>query len=365
MRLPTWDEFARVEEQLNVLESPLDKSLFVVGPPGSGKTVLAMHRAKMMSNMKTEQPIAIVTYNRMLRHSLSLLSENSIEAYTMHSFVGKDYTKRTKTYPPEFERYVYDWKSMHNCLQDKRAGYSKSHLIVDEGQDLPQEFFEYVSRHVSRTMTVFADEDQALTDQRTTLEQIKTATGMSDPIILKQNHRNTPEISRLAEHFHSGRLPSATVHRRLTGEKPRLVQMQGLESTATFVSNWHQNRGGNIGVIVDGTGTGNEMHHRLTDQLKETRVDFYTNQQRNEESIKIFEPGVTILNARSAKGQEFDTVFILELEKFIPCRSDSESRVMYMLCARAKDYLFLMYGPDSLSAEAMATLPESNIIERA
>ena len=39
MRLPTWDELSSVKEQLDVLDFPLDRSLFVVGPPGSGKTV--------------------------------------------------------------------------------------------------------------------------------------------------------------------------------------------------------------------------------------------------------------------------------------------------------------------------------------
>ena len=37
MRLPTYDEISRDEEQLNVYETPFDESLFVVGPPGSGK----------------------------------------------------------------------------------------------------------------------------------------------------------------------------------------------------------------------------------------------------------------------------------------------------------------------------------------
>ena len=49
MRLPTYDEIARDEKQLEALETPLDESLFAVGPPGSGKTVLAVRRAQMLA----------------------------------------------------------------------------------------------------------------------------------------------------------------------------------------------------------------------------------------------------------------------------------------------------------------------------
>ena len=93
MRLPTWEELVSVEEQLEVLEHPLDQSLFVVGPPGSGKTVLAVYRAQMVAEAEAaqteaEQPVAIVTFSRMLRRLLALLDEQrSTYAKTMHSFV--------------------------------------------------------------------------------------------------------------------------------------------------------------------------------------------------------------------------------------------------------------------------------------
>ncbi len=49
MRLPTWEELESVDEQLDVLEWPLDETIFVAGPPGSGKTVLAVRRAQMVA----------------------------------------------------------------------------------------------------------------------------------------------------------------------------------------------------------------------------------------------------------------------------------------------------------------------------
>lgn len=73
-------------------------------------------------------------------------------------------------------------------------------------------------------MTAFADEDQAYNAQGTTIEQIKNAGNLPDPVILTQNHRNTPEVARLSEHFHAGRLPAAKVLRAGSGDLPRLIR---------------------------------------------------------------------------------------------------------------------------------------------
>ena len=365
MRLPTYDELASVEEQLQVLEHPLDRSLFVAGPPGSGKTVLALQRAQMMVEMQESVPI--VTYNRMLRRLLALMQDgDEVMPRTMHSFISRDYRSRTGAQPPtcQHDAYAYLWGDMLIRLQHPQSPTGGVSLVVDEGQDLPEGFFIYVSRHVSRTMTVFADDDQALGDQRTTLEQIKNATGLGDPVILKENHRNAPEVARVAEHFHQGRLPAAVVRRRPTGELPRVVLSPNTGATADLVSNWCRTRGGSVGVIVDRNGTGNNLCRQLVARLPRTRIDIYKNQNRNEDQINVLADGVTILNKASVKGQEFDSVFILELESFVPFANDVERRAMYMMCTRARDHLFLVHGPRPLSPQAVQSLPGPDVLER-
>lgn len=193
---------------------------------------------------------------------------------------------------------------------------------MDEGQDLPKDFFAYASQCVAHRLSVFADDDQAIGKRRSTLEDIKSAAGLPDPILLTENHRNTPEIARLAEWFHQGRLPMATVMRSGSGDIPQLVKSSRPEVTVERIATELTNRANSsIGVIVDQNPTGKEIHKLLRDRLPESRIDIYSSTDRNENSIDVRQPGVTVLNRKSVKGQEFDTVFILELECFIPCRS--------------------------------------------
>ena len=93
-----------------MLEYPLNQSLFIVGPPGSGKTMLAVRRAIMAARLNPN--VSMVTYNRMLRRLLSLLlSRQNFNAYkvinihTMHAFVGHHYTFNTgQLVPPKIQK---------------------------------------------------------------------------------------------------------------------------------------------------------------------------------------------------------------------------------------------------------------------
>jgi superfamily I DNA/RNA helicase len=356
MHLPTWDELD--DDQRNILDYDVDQSLFAVGPPGSGKTVLALGRAKMLAD--SGRSVALVTYNRMLRRLANLLNKSKAITQTMHSFVWRDFCGRTGEEPPRepSDPYLYAWSTMLDKLHGHRSSRPMlDHLVIDEGQDLPEAFFRYAHRHVARTLTVFADEDQAVGGRWTTLEEMRDAANLGNPIMLQENYRNTPDVAMVAEHFHRGRLPAARPRRSSIREIPRLFRSVNMTESAQRIANWFQNRRGTIGVVVRRNGTGTQIHAELSNLLPGRRVDIYKSGETDEDSIDLLKDGVTVLNKESVKGQEFDTVFVLELEDFVPCLNDPMHRAMYMLCARARDHLWLVHGPGNLSPQAEASLP--------
>ncbi len=360
MRLPTYDEIAKDTDQLDVFETPVDRSLFVIGPPGSGKTTLAIHRAMIASKLGTR--VAVITYNRMLRRTIAQTIREEIKVQTMHAFVWEVYRRLVDEDPPRLRGYDYDWPAIHEQLRCKRKKPFPAHVIVDEGQDLPSEFYIFLREFVAKNITVFADDNQAIESNGSSVSEIKVAGRFDDPILLETNHRNSPEIERVASFYHTGDNPILEVARPSTGEVPRVIFYENW--AADRIVAWYKNRGGNVGAIVVRNDFGMELYGRLRQRLSNARIDFYRSSQKNEDSINLHEPGVTVLNVKSAKGQEFDTVFLLETEELLCDFSLANKRKMYMLCSRARDHLFLLFRGDHLLDGISMRLPAKDILKR-
>lgn len=364
MRLPIWSEFTAYEGQRDVMEVPLDQSLFAVGPPGSGKTLLALARARLMT--KQDLSVQIVTYNRMLRRLIQSLSP-SINSSTMHSFAWRDYCSRTgELSVPHYSasEYAYQWDRMCQSLNALPNVGSRIHCVVlDEAQDQEIGAFRYTLR-IANTLNIFADVEQALTKDYTSYRDIMNVTGITESIILSDNHRNCPEVAQVAEHFHGGELPATTTKRPKSGQRPRLRRARTISHASQLISNWFVNHSGTIGVIVKDNEYGMRIRDALQKKLPDRRIDHYASNERNESSINLLVPGVTVLNEKSVKGLEFDSVFIFQIEKFIPCTTSLDKRIMYMMCSRARDFLFLVHCHSELSADAETSLPGPNVLER-
>lgn len=137
MKLPALDDL--IPEQMAVYLRPQEQHLFVAGPPGSGKTTLAVLRAKLLA--EKGKSVVLVTRNRMLAALAELLSDRKFETTTMHKFISSQHYQRVGSYAPESEKYVYDWDQVLVNYAAAAVEPSIDHLVIDEGQNLPPQVF--------------------------------------------------------------------------------------------------------------------------------------------------------------------------------------------------------------------------------
>ncbi len=251
------------------------------------------------------------------------------------------------------DKYTFDWDGCIEIVgQHPPPAKLREHVIVDEGQDMPRAFYMML-RMITRSMTVFADENQTLTDQNSTNREIRTAAGISSEASLERNFRNTHAIARVSGHFWTG-AGAAPVEVRETaedGDLPVLDEDPVLDGVVRRIATFERaNSTQQIGVLVPYSNQVTKLFNRLksktTNHPGMYKAGLASDPKKKRDLVDFAEPGVKILSWASAKGLEFDTVFIPELQAYKqwdPTADDFRMR-MYVLTSRAKRELYLLYS---------------------
>ncbi len=368
MRLPSFNDL--IPEQRNIFLANPDDSMLIVGPPGSGKTSIALWKANILSGPDLRRRVQVVTRNRMLSALATQISQDQgnapVTSATMATYLTSDYGRRFSRFAPQWSPFNYIWEQILREYEAANVQPSIDHLIVDEGQNLPLPFFIWARRFMARAVSVFADEDQSTEVNGTRVDQLEQA-GFTDVHPLTVNHRNTQEVANLVEHFHTNRrLPPLPASRGFSGVAPRILQVATWPALAEAVARRWRNRGDALGVILYEVDDIKRLHGLISALLPDARVDFYTNDAvpGAEAAIRMRDRGVTIISGESAIGLEFETVFLQDLRRSLPSDADLKNRRLYMLCARARDTLVLVDGPVALDGAQLADLPNPPILER-
>ena len=374
MRLPTYQDLS--EEQLQIYEHLPDAQLFVLGPPGSGKTTMAIWRARYLATAPLSRSVTVVTRNRLLVATAGQMARGDVDrrpirVATMHSFASSSYYDKFGRNIHEPIRFVYDWERTIADYATARHVPTLDHLIIDEAQNLPIGFIRWAIQFGARVVTIFADEDQTTLEEHSSVDDI-CAAGMPQPVRLSRNFRNSEEIASLMEQFHiNGILPAARVTQGRTNDKPRLLQITSWDLLVTDVVQRYRNQRYSIGVIVDTQASIDAVVNRLKAALPGERVDFYRSNlpAGAEHAILTREPGITVLTGESAIGLEFDAAYVQDLADLLPPNNDrAKYRRLYMLFARAQRSLILVDGPlptpPRLTAAQLDSLPDERYLAR-
>ncbi|NYI03817.1 AAA family ATPase [Allostreptomyces psammosilenae] len=325
---------------------PLTGHHVVSGPPGSGKSLLAAHRAVHLS--LTGRPTLLLSRSNLLRQLLRETLQGltvpgaPVEAATVHGWLRQHFGP----YAPRTEDGWFDWtvltrEAAATLGEDDTA---TPHLVVDEGQDVPVGFYRLV-RLAAASVTVFADECQRLTETNSTLSEITDALGRSTGRVeIGGNHRNTRQIAALAEHFHTGGTRPELPFR--SGSLPDVRHYSGnrdlAEDIVALAARHPRDR---IGVIVDSMRSASELLGHLERSGLARRPQLYNSAAtaRRYRDLDLACPGVVLVHRASAKGLDFDTVVITGTETDAATDPTAAGLRMayYVMITRARERLVL------------------------
>ncbi|WP_330460411.1 ATP-binding domain-containing protein [Streptomyces sp. NBC_00820] len=325
---------------------PLEGNHVVSGRPGSGKSLLAAHRAVHLA--LTGRPTLLLSRSNLLRqllrdtlHPLAIPGA-PVEAATVHGWIQRRFGGDA----PRTEDGWFDWTALtHQAAAT--LGHDDAatpHLVVDEGQDLPPGFYR-LARIAAASVTVFADECQRLTETNSTLTEITDALGRSTGRAdLAGNHRNTREVASLAEHFRTGGRLAQMPFR--SGSLPLIRHYSGtkdlVDDIVAMAARQPRHR---IGVIVNSLRTGADLMSRLERAGLAQEPQLYSSAAASGRyrDLDLTRPGVVIVHRASAKGLDFDTVVIADTETDADKDPTSADLRMayYVMITRARERLIL------------------------
>lgn len=397
MRFPKFTELDK-EQRAIYVGAPSSESILVMGPPGTGKTVLAFFRAaELQKRHKKEQTAStkpmVIMYNKALKNYTSKRDEgvaDGVECATMNQWAWRWYRRVLGKAPPPLpgakSKFENDWDGMLGPLLERAVTapdrVNWGHLIIDEGQDFPPGMYRTLSMLSgainspggSPAVTVFADDNQRLSDRsNSTLDQIEAALSLRKDRVyrLKKNYRNSRQIAEFARHYYVGlRSGIPDVPSRAGPSKPKIVIASSLEVVrrriADFVSARRQL---DVGVLCPREWERKKIFNSLQHRLKDTGIHVQTYSSACQEAHPaedlVFDKGgsVTVLNFQSAKGLEFDAVFLIDPFVSGAGAVDVQSKMqLYVMASRARNHLelLLMNPPNDLAS----FLPPEDLYEQ-
>jgi DNA helicase II / ATP-dependent DNA helicase PcrA len=359
------------KDQERVLALPKEGCYLVVGGPGTGKSVIALLRARRHHRVNGTrssgpQEYVFLVYNRLLLEASRELMDRAVNAYAWIAWFKSVFKSALKHPCPTVngQSFSLDWKAIGEAI----AGAAElpapftPFVIIDEGQDMPPSFYLALAELGFEHFFVVADQNQQITEQHSTVREIANALAVdtSDRIELTENYRNYYPIARLALEFcvedpasPCTRLPPI----RPSAKTPVLVDYgQGCqwdfdEVCERILKAADRDPARLFGIITPDNETRaswlNKLRsHTVTLDHGRPRIVTYAAGEEHGD-LRFSEGGIFVINAQSAKGLEFDFVVLADIHCYRyhaedKGQMDDMRRRFYVMVSRAREQVVLL-----------------------
>jgi len=353
------------KDQDEALALPVEGQHLIVGGPGTGKSVVALLRARRLA--QNDKTYRTLVYNHLLDHSNRHLfgSEQTFSAQTWDSWFRNIYRRFFGSVPtlepdyPEGYRPI-DWDAVERQAQslDNPENQSDEFLVIDEGQDMPPAFYRTLTHLGFESFYVAADQNQQIhPDKCSSRQDIENSLALEpgETLELRTNYRNTRPVALLAQHFYPADpasprpnlpdlIPAATTPELWTYGMANTATLAAIADNVLQLSDRNPRK--LIGIITPDNKVRakfKEALSRANPKLDNDKPPIQTFVSGQRELPNFGQGGIMIINAQSCKGLEFDTVILADIDQHQPKYDPYALKArFYVMVARAREQVMLL-----------------------
>lgn len=313
------------EDQIQVLMATLDKSCIVSGCAGSGKSVLALIKAQRIQKEKGKD-YQIIVFTKALCNYM-----NS----------GKKELGLTNPF-----HYHWVWQ---NHLDAPHSDY----IIVDEIQDFSKEEIEQFISSTNKNFFFFGDTAQsiyqglkdtiAVDEIRTTIPNARSAKDWE----LYKNYRLPLPVARFVQRIGVDLPPFIeSIYKSLEKELPKVIKYDSKDKQIEAIHRIiESNNMDDVAILLPDNETVLKIYQALSKLggNYEYRYNDKANYKNNVDNLNFDSTNPKIMTYHSAKGLQFETIFIPFVEDFVE-DGDSNQKALYVAMTRTYRNLYVLFS---------------------
>lgn len=320
--------------QQKVLDQTLDKSCIVTGCAGSGKSVIALQKAKRIQNERGNN-YKIIVFTKALCDYMN---------------GGRKQLGLTQ----EFD-YYWMWKNKFNKA---KADY----IIVDEIQDFTREEIQEFVEAAKKNFFFFGDTGQSIyTGLKNTLpvESIRSMCPSSKEFPLYNNYRLPKPVAIITQDYIGidvDRFGDGSVYKSQENKKPYFIRYNNLFEPINAIARIiNQNSLTDVGILVPSNDMIPEISKMLNSKSINHEIRYNAKDYvKSKDTLDFTTTNPKLMTYHSAKGLQFETVFMPGVTEAL---TDNSRKALYVAMTRTYRNLYIMYN--GLLPKPFSNMPPS------
>ena len=298
--------------QVKIINKRTDNSFIVRGCAGSGKSILALWKAKQIQDENRGTYLFIVFTKALMQYISDGIKQ-----------VGLD---------PKCVDYFWNWEN--------KGKPSADYIIVDEAQDFSEEDILEFKSKARKALLLYGDSAQQLykflKDKRTvSMEEIAIITGFPTEQLVF-NHRLPKKVARLAEYINSSNDDLVDRCKVEGVERPKILRYNSFEDQLDAVSEIIKNRNfEDVGILFRSKADVENAYNYL--KRKGLNVEARFNQTMD---LNFNSDNPKLLTYHSSKGLQFEAVFLPKCT----CSGNDDRNPLYVALTRTYQSLYIMHS---------------------